>query len=417
VRIAFFSYEYPPETGGGGIGTYLAQMVYHLPKFGHSPVVFCATVKQEPFWENEYVYRLPASDWGTFNRELPKHFNKIQDENKFDVVEATDFRAGGIEIRYQFPKLPFVVRAHTANYLIDIFLFEKLAGLPRLRFIIGALRRFSLPTFPILPNENGYLIEKEIIETCTSLLSPSKALGDMYYKIGWRKEYEYVPFFYEPQQNILNILPRKKAKGEINIVFYGRLEIRKGVLEIAKAIPVLLKRHPQLNFYFYGQPANSPKHGFNMQQYLEKKLSKYLSNVFFKGAFQATNLVEVLCQGDIFIFPSRFDSFGIACCEAMAAGKAVIGSRSGGMAEIIEDGISGLLVDPNNATQIVDKISLLVKNQRLIYKMGENGRKRILNEYTAAKNIPLLINAYTRAIEKNNSSPFIKSKTLETSYL
>ena len=417
MRIAFFSYEYPPETGGGGIGTYLAQMVFHLPKHGHFPVVFCGTDKQEAFWENEYVYRLPASGWGDFNKELPNHFRMIHEQNKFDVVEATDFRAGGIEIRYQFPTLPFVVRAHTANYLIDIFLFEKLAGLPRLRFIIGALRRVSLPTFPTLPNENDYLIEKEIIEQCTSLLSPSKALGDMYHTIGWRKQYEYVPFFYEPQQNILNILPRKKAKDEINIVFYGRLEIRKGVLEIAKAIPVLLKRHPQLNFYFYGQPANSPKHGYNMQEYLEKKLSKCLNNVFFKGAFQASDLVEVLSRGDIFIFPSRFDSFGIACCEAMAAGKAVIGSRSGGMAEIIEDGLSGLLVDPNNAAQIVDKISLLINNQSMIAKMGENGRKRILNEYSAAKNIPLLINAYIKAIEKNNTSPFIKSKRAETSYL
>ena len=417
MRIAFFSYEYPPETGGGGIGTYLAQMVYYLPRHEHVPVVFCATAKKEAFWENEYVYRLPASSWGDFNKELPNHFRKIHEQNKFDIVEATDFRAGGIEIRYQFPMLPFVVRAHTANYLIDIFLFEKLTGVPRIRFIIGALRRFCLPSFPTPPNENAYLIEKEIIEQCTSLLSPSKALGDMYHKIGWLKQYEYVPFFYEPQQNILNILPRKKAKDEINIVFYGRLEIRKGVLEIAKAIPVILKRHPQLNFYFYGQPANSPKHGYNMQEYLEKKLSKCLNNVFFKGAFQAADLVEVLSQGDIFIFPSRFDSFGIACCEAMAAGKAVIGSRSGGMAEIIEDGLSGLLLDPNNAAQIVDKISLLVNNQSMIANMGENGRKRILNEYSAAKNIPLLINTYNKAIEKNYTSPFIDSKRVETSYL
>ena len=60
MKIAFLSYEYPPETGGGGIGTYLSQCVKWLPTFGHHPVVICGTNQKEAFWENEFVFRIPC---------------------------------------------------------------------------------------------------------------------------------------------------------------------------------------------------------------------------------------------------------------------------------------------------------------------------------------------------------------------
>ena len=402
MKIAFFSYEYPPETGGGGIGTYLTQMVLHLPKYGHYPVVFCATAKQEAFWENENVYRIPAKNYETYNINLPSYFSTINKKIDFDIAEGTDFRACGIEVMKQFPNLPFVVRAHTANYIIDQFLYNPLTFKAKARFILGGLKKFQLPYLPKPPQECDYLIEKEIVSNCTELQSPSESLAKMYKQMGWVNNYQVVPFFYEPTPEILSVSSTSKNK-EIKVVFYGRLEIRKGVLEIAKAMPQLLKKYPTLQFYFYGTTANSPISGIDMLTYLQGKLKKYTNNVFFKGAFKPEDISLVLQSGDIFLFPSRYDNAPLACFEGMAAGKSVIGSRNGGMAEIIEEGVSGLLVDSEDYRQIIEKVSLLVESDIKRISLGENARKRILNQYAASKNIPIQLKAYQQVIDKKQN--------------
>ena len=400
MKIAFFSYEYPPETGGGGIGTYLAQMVLHLPKYGHYPVVFCATAKNEAFWETENVYRIPATDYDIYNRNLPEYFSLIDDTVHFDIVEGTDFRACGIEVMKQFPNLPFVVRAHTANFLIDQFLYQPLSFFAKLKFIIGGLKRLQIPQLPIPPQEKDYLTEKYIVSNCTALQSPSESLAKIYKEMGWVTDYTVVPFFYEPTQEILSIPSDTKIQNQIKVVFYGRLEIRKGVLEIAKAIPQLLKRYSTMQFHFYGNSANSPINGIDMRSYLEHKLKNYSNNVFFKGAFKQEDISIVLKEGDIFLFPSRYDNAPLACFEAMSAGKPVIGSRNGGMSEIIEDGVTGLLVDPESHQQIIDKISLIAEDKQKRKLIGEYARKKILNQYSSIRNVPIQIQAYQQVIDK-----------------
>ena len=401
MKIAFFSYEYPPETGGGGIGTYLAQMVLHLPKYGHFPVVFCATGKQEAFWENENVYRIPATDYETYNRNLPEYFSLIDDSLHFDIAEGTDFRACGIEVMRQFPNLPFVVRAHTANYLIDQFLYHPLSFFAKLKFIIGGLKRLQIPQLPKPPQEKDFLIEKEFLQACDLVLSPSKSLGEIYKKIGWCSNFTYLPYLFEPSKQVLSIETLVDIQKDIKVIFYGRLEIRKGVLEIAKAIPTLLKKYPTLQFYFYGKSANSPISGIDMQTYLVQKLKKYTKNVFFKGAFKPEDISTVLQQGDIFLFPSRYDNAPLACFEAMSAGKAVIGSSSGGMAEIIESEVSGFLVNPKNHFQIIKQVSRLIENSGLIASFGKKARERIISIYNSNCIIPSQIEIYQALIENS----------------
>ena len=402
MKIAFFSYEYPPETGGGGIGTYLVQMVLHLPKYGHFPVVFCATAKQDAFWENDYVYRIPASNYKNYNKNLPFYFSTINDKVQFDIAEGTDFRACGIDVMKQFPQLPFTVKAHSANFLVDKFLFQPLSLAEMFHFFLGGLRKFKISKFPSPPKVEDYAEEKYIIRNCDLVLSPSHSIGRIYKELSWCEQYTFFPYIYEPNKDILSIKPNGKYNSALKIIFYGRLEIRKGVLEIAEAIPYLLKKYPTLQFYFFGKSANSPKSGIDMQTFLAEKLKMFGNNVFFRGSFLPQEIISVLELGDIFLFPSRYDSFGLVCCEAMAAGKAVIGSRSGGMAEIIEEDVSGLLVSPNNPKQIIEAVTMLVESREKRVELGINARKRILETYSAKKIIPMQIKAYQQVIDKKN---------------
>jgi phosphatidylinositol alpha-1,6-mannosyltransferase len=95
---------------------------------------------------------------------------------------------------------------------------------------------------------------------------------------------------------------------------------------------------------------------------------------------------------DIFIMPSRningdFEGFGIVYLEANLAGKPVIAGRSGGVGDAVIDGLNGLMVDPENVNDIREKIIKLALNPELRHKLGEQGRRRVIEEFNWKKQV------------------------------
>ena len=98
------------------------------------------------------------------------------------------------------------------------------------------------------------------------------------------------------------------------------------------------------------------------------------------------------------LFPSRWESFGLVCPESMSAARAVIGSSSGGMAEIIVDGESGILVPPKNPQAIAKAILNLINRPERVTTLAINGRQRVLDFLSHEGILPLQIASYERAI-------------------
>ena len=86
--------------------------------------------------------------------------------------------------------------------------------------------------------------------------------------------------------------------------------------------------------------------------------------------------MELIVASDIFVVPSLYEPFGIVAVEGLAMKKAVIGSRTGGIKEIIEDNVSGLLFEPGNHMELAEKIKFLLKNESEKAKLEGNARKR-----------------------------------------
>lgn len=392
MTIAFFSYEYPPDTGGGGIGTYLTQCVEWLPKYGHRPIVICGTSKEKAFWESEYVYRLPCTK-DTYNERILDHFKILCKDISFDIAEGTDYLAWGLPVLEKFNNLPFCIKAHTSNFITDQYLYQPLSFFQTIRFLLGALRRFQVPVLPSPPHPDDYLFERKIVSESELVISPSNSLAEKYRKMGWNNNFDIVPYPFQREFNQTSL-----NRNELVIVFYGRLERRKGVLDLADAIPLVLKKHKNILFKFVGTPSNSPIKGLMMDKYLAQKLIEYKSHVSIVNAIPNSQLGDLFNEGDIFTFPSLYDNFPLVCLEAMAAGKAVIGSDSGGMAEIIENYQSGILVKPNSAKELAEKIIELIEDETLRASLGENAREAIKNKYAPQQIIPLQIEAYQKAI-------------------
>ena len=115
------------------------------------------------------------------------------------------------------------------------------------------------------------------------------------------------------------------------------------------------------------------------EEYLKKLAAKLGSKVKFLGGLENNDVYEVLKKSDLFVLLTVGDSFGIVFAEAMSCGLPVIGARAGGVPEIIQEGINGFLVEPNNLESIIEAIKELQNNPNLREEFGENGY-RIFNE-------------------------------------
>jgi glycosyltransferase involved in cell wall biosynthesis len=164
------------------------------------------------------------------------------------------------------------------------------------------------------------------------------------------------------------------------VTFLGRLENRKGVVDLARAIPSVLQRHSQARFRFVGASDESPEPGVEMLNYLKKLLSGCQQAVEFSGPVRPEKIPEVLADADICVFPSLWENFPYVCLEAMTAARAIIGSSAGGMSEMLAED-AGRLVPPHRPAAIARAISKLLEDTSLRTRLARMARTRVLEAY------------------------------------
>lgn len=104
----------------------------------------------------------------------------------------------------------------------------------------------------------------------------------------------------------------------------------------------------------------------------------------FLGLCDRAQVAEQLRGCTLFVLPSRSDSesFGIAAAEAMALDRPVIASRVGGLVDLIEDGVSGVLVQPGDVAALADAMTRLLSDASLRARLGKSGGERVRRDYS-----------------------------------
>jgi glycosyltransferase involved in cell wall biosynthesis len=102
---------------------------------------------------------------------------------------------------------------------------------------------------------------------------------------------------------------------------------------------------------------------------------------------------------DCVVLPSIMEGFGFVLVEAMAVGKPVIASRVGGIPEIVEDGVTGILVDPRDSQSLAKHIILLLQDPQRRLTMGRAGKKRVQEHFTSKRMNEQLCEVYNELLE------------------
>jgi glycogen synthase len=161
----------------------------------------------------------------------------------------------------------------------------------------------------------------------------------------------------------------------LRILCVGRLEPRKGTDLFLAAAEKVCKSFSNVQFVLVGNDSNHEK-STSYQSKLERKAPHLIHDkkVVFVGSVTDDELYAEYANADIFVLPSRFESFGLVLLEAMSFGLPVIGARIGGMEEIVRDGENGLLMEPGSAASLAEKLAMLVQDGQLRKRMSENSR-------------------------------------------
>ncbi len=132
------------------------------------------------------------------------------------------------------------------------------------------------------------------------------------------------------------------------------------------------------------------------------KRLKIEQDVLFYGAVTHSKVPELYNMIDIAVFPSVWESFGVSNLEAAACEIPQVASNIGGFKEIIKDGVTGFLVEPENPVAIAEKVIELIDNYDLRIKIGKSARQEVINNFDWNKNVDQMIEEYFKTLKRYN---------------
>ncbi len=183
--------------------------------------------------------------------------------------------------------------------------------------------------------------------------------------------------------------PQKNDK-EIIIGIVKALEEKYGVTYLLRAFIDIYKRFKNTRLLIVGRGSQETK----MKKMCQE--AGITDKVTFSGYVQNDHVPKMLNQMDIFVMPSTLHSetLGVAALEASACGIPVVASRIGGVHEAVIDGSTGFLVEPKDVNQLVQKLAVLIKDDKIRGQMGKKGRKHVVENYDWKKNAAKMLQMY-----------------------
>jgi glycosyltransferase involved in cell wall biosynthesis len=175
------------------------------------------------------------------------------------------------------------------------------------------------------------------------------------------------------------------------ISIFGRITPRKGHKVLIRTLKILKRKQLKYDLLIFGHINENDPYYLSLLSLIDEL--GLIPNIRFCGF--KTAISPILSTSDIIVAPSiESETFGRTIIEAMAAGKPVVATRVGAHPEIIEDGVTGFLVEPNNSKELADRIEKILLDQDLAKSIGERGRERYEEFFTLERYCKNIENIY-----------------------
>jgi len=364
MKILLISFEFPPQPGG--IGTYSYQIAKNLCNYHHEIIALVNTnlIPLDIVVEFDKKQQFKIFRFKNYKNKVLKIIHriwfsfKIINNSKYDLLFIPYSHAGiiGLFAKAVF-NIPYVMMGHGSEFLYK----NKL-----LRFLI---RLFF---------NNANLI-----------LTNSQFTANLIYRMGiYNPHVKIIPLGADDQlfkRDNYDGLHLKRKYGFENkdvLLTVGNLSIRKGHRTVIDAVEILKMEFPNILYLIVGRG----KQYENLKKIIkDKNLTEF---VILAGFISQELLPEYFAFSSVFILNSTIASdgdvegFGIVVLEAALMGKPSIGTLDCGMEEVIEDGITGLLVPMDNPQMTARAIKKMIGNRELMKTMGKSAYRRAKLHFT-----------------------------------
>lgn len=394
MRICLVSREMAPFWGAG-IGTYVSSMARAWAASGHEAHVLgvneaAAATKGPRLFPGVRFHDVDSlaetddrilwrSEVAKRSQQVRRALVRLHAAHRFDYIEFPEYFAeGALAIRGaralgELAGATLGVRLHSPDRLCRELNADPILGFNRL--LTDRLEMESIATADVVMSPTASLLE-----WCRDEL---RAQG-----LAFRGHACVVPYpfdaaeFAEPGAMWADPASGRAGQRVPEILYFGRLERRKGVDLLIDAFDALLGRGIDCTLRLVGADTKTGPGAASMREHLVLRLSAAARDrVTFEDRRPRAELVSIIlaarASGGFCCFPSRWENFPNVLLEAMAIGAPVVCSDAGGMAEIVQHGHSGFLVKSCDADALADAFLLTLADRSLRERMAQNAPAQV----------------------------------------
>jgi glycosyltransferase involved in cell wall biosynthesis len=338
----------------------------------------------------------------TFHSEVKKPYKKVISETLTIYFEKEgEWRFHSLNFLLSVPfKLKRYIKEHQPDILHyelgGSFLFARFTNSFRRKSLltIHGIPLAELETIDNLPKRinywfNGWAERFFAPRYLIHLSSFSKRFFDSV----WHKKYigTKIPNAIPDDYFLINPLTETRNR----IVAVGVIDDNKNQLLLLEALKLLHKQGKDFSLTIVGGYRDTTFEVLVNQKVQELELGNMVE---FKGWCAQEEIAEILSNSDILAVCSKHESLPMVLAEGMAASRCVIASAVGGIPEMVEDGVTGILFESQNLDQLVEKLGLLYDNHELVLQLGNSAHIKATEVYKASAVVKRTIEFYNQIL-------------------